>query len=167
MQRELARDHGEIDNAIARLEGIEGFGWHIAKGRATHEEPLYGVGLTRICKDGISDADFVALGEGETLSDAVDDMLVNHKLKKLHPAPANYLIWSNEHCGWWGRNRSGYVSRVWQAGLYTRDEAIEIVRSATQMQWETGETPHEVAVCIEDLPEDARTLIASTRNGQV
>lgn len=41
-----------------------------------------------------------------------------------------YLIWSNEHNGWWGPNERGYVSGLQGAGEYTRDEAILICRRA-------------------------------------
>lgn len=37
-----------------------------------------------------------------------------------------YLIWSNEHKGWWGPGGNGYVSRVDEAGYYTQDMAIDI-----------------------------------------
>ena len=41
-----------------------------------------------------------------------------------------YLIWSNEHNGWWGPRECGYVSGLQGAGEYTRDEAILICRRA-------------------------------------
>jgi hypothetical protein len=41
-----------------------------------------------------------------------------------------YLIWSNEHAGWWKGNRHGYASGLAGAGHFSRDEAIEICRDA-------------------------------------
>lgn len=43
---------------------------------------------------------------------------------------ALYLIWSNEHRGWWAPGRMGYVRQVSKAGRFTRDEALAICRQA-------------------------------------
>lgn len=42
-----------------------------------------------------------------------------------------YKIWSNQHSAWWGPNKSGYTTLYEAAGLYTKEEAEAIVRSAT------------------------------------
>ncbi|MER7280505.1 hypothetical protein ABT369_39310 [Dactylosporangium sp. NPDC000244] len=39
-----------------------------------------------------------------------------------------HLLWSNRWNSWWGPNRSGYTSDVWQAGRYTRAEAVAEAR---------------------------------------
>jgi hypothetical protein len=41
-----------------------------------------------------------------------------------------YLVWSNEHAGWWAQGRFGYTTDVAKAGRYTRERAIEICRNA-------------------------------------
>lgn len=41
-----------------------------------------------------------------------------------------WLVWSNEHRGWWSPGRVGYVQSRKAAGRYTYDDALEIVRSA-------------------------------------
>jgi hypothetical protein len=41
-----------------------------------------------------------------------------------------YLIWSNEHGGWWGPNGCGYSTGLIGAGEYTRDEALRYCRDA-------------------------------------
>lgn len=41
-----------------------------------------------------------------------------------------YLIWSNEHGGWWGPNRHGYTRKLREAGRYDRAVAMEICREA-------------------------------------
>jgi hypothetical protein len=41
-----------------------------------------------------------------------------------------YLVWSNEHRGWWGPGRRGYVREVSRAGRYSYKQAIEICRNA-------------------------------------
>lgn len=37
-----------------------------------------------------------------------------------------YLIWSNEHAGWWGPGSGGYVQRIENAGRYSHDAAMLI-----------------------------------------
>lgn len=41
-----------------------------------------------------------------------------------------YLVWSNEHCGWWGPDARGYSSNLALAGRYTREAALLICRAA-------------------------------------
>jgi len=38
-----------------------------------------------------------------------------------------YLIWSNEHAGWWGPGGAGYTRKLSQAGRYSQTEALRIV----------------------------------------
>ena len=38
----------------------------------------------------------------------------------------DYLIWSNEHHGWWRSDEAGYAIRSELAGRYTRERAIAI-----------------------------------------
>jgi hypothetical protein len=45
-------------------------------------------------------------------------------------AMMNYLIWSNEHRQWWGVGSCGYVTRVSEAGRYTREAALSVCREA-------------------------------------
>lgn len=72
---------------------------------------------------------------------------------------AKYVIWSNEHSAWWAPNRNGYQWRLADAGLYTRREALEIVRGATWGQWRSHKPPHEVPICVDDLPAEARATL--------
>lgn len=41
-----------------------------------------------------------------------------------------YLVWSNEHRGWWGPDRSGYTRGLRRAGRYTRYAALGICRES-------------------------------------
>ncbi len=41
-----------------------------------------------------------------------------------------YLIWSNEHAGWWRAGEAGYSPALKKAGHYTRERAIEICKRA-------------------------------------
>ncbi|GAA2623661.1 hypothetical protein GCM10010399_63650 [Dactylosporangium fulvum] len=35
-----------------------------------------------------------------------------------------HLLWSNRYHQWWRPNRAGYTSDVWQAGRYSRTDAV-------------------------------------------
>jgi hypothetical protein len=41
-----------------------------------------------------------------------------------------YLVWSNEHRGWWKAGGWGYDAGLKMAGRFSRDEAIRICREA-------------------------------------
>ena len=74
------------------------------------------------------------------------------------PLRNDYLIWSNEHRMWWRADERGYTKSIAQAGIYCRDAAIEIVTGASRGQW-LKEPPNELAVCVDDLPFDAREIL--------
>ncbi|MGH3518829.1 MAG: hypothetical protein ACRDQ7_15705 [Haloechinothrix sp.] len=42
-----------------------------------------------------------------------------------------YLIWSNQHTGWWRPRHHGYTLMIEEAGRYDKAEAEEIVARAT------------------------------------
>ena len=56
-----------------------------------------------------------------------------------------YYIWSNEHRAWWRANRSGYAESIEAAGLYSRDEAIQICALGRD-GWEAHSGPAELPV---------------------
>jgi|TARA_R100001163_G_scaffold5059_1_gene6258 hypothetical protein len=41
-----------------------------------------------------------------------------------------YYIWSNEHNCWWRSNHAGYTTFIESAGLYSKNEALEICNGA-------------------------------------
>lgn len=41
-----------------------------------------------------------------------------------------YVIWSFEHCAWWGPGRWGYTDKLADAGRYTQTEAEAICAQA-------------------------------------
>ena len=41
-----------------------------------------------------------------------------------------YLIWSNEHRGWWGPGERGYVKSAAAAGRYDREQALRVCLNA-------------------------------------
>lgn len=56
-----------------------------------------------------------------------------------------YLIWSNEHCGWWKGNRHGYTTATHRAGLFGFEEARDIVTNANRYLF-PHDTPNEFMV---------------------
>lgn len=58
-----------------------------------------------------------------------------------------FLIWSEEHRGWWAPNERGYVNKREEAGRYSLDEALEIVRGANRMK---NDVPNEAIVLADD-----------------
>lgn len=60
---------------------------------------------------------------------------------------ADFLIWSEEHRGWWGPDHRGYVQSRKAAGRYTLDEAIDIVKGANRMK---ADVPNEGIVLADD-----------------
>ncbi len=61
-----------------------------------------------------------------------------------------YIIWSNEHRAWWRPNSRGYTPNISDAGVYSREDAMDIVEGANKYQ-EAREAPNELAVPIADL----------------
>jgi hypothetical protein len=61
-----------------------------------------------------------------------------------------YLVWSNQHSAWWRPNSCGYTKQISDAGLYSRDEAIEISRGRG---WPAKGVPDEVPVSERDAIE--------------
>ena len=68
---------------------------------------------------------------------------------------ADYLIWSNEHGAWWRNAGRGYTLDVALAGLYPRDEAINICVQA-RGGWVEGKAPPEIPVAFFDAREIER-----------
>ena len=62
-----------------------------------------------------------------------------------------WLIWSIEHQGWWAANRCGYTRKVQDAGVYSRDAALEIVRHSNLVSFEECAIPLE---CVEGWLSD-------------
>jgi hypothetical protein len=51
--------------------------------------------------------------------------------------PQNYLVWSNEHRGWW-KGRFGYAAGLRGAGRFTRARALQICREAIRQAPHVG-----------------------------
>lgn len=79
------------------------------------------------------------------------------RIATLATEMAEYVVWSNEHKCWWGANRAGYVSRLEEAGRYTRDEALKIcvnARGGRQFNSNPSEVPLPLADAALFWPDD-------------
>ena len=56
-----------------------------------------------------------------------------------------WLIWSNEHRGWWRPGHQGYTENRNEAGRYAFEEACTIVEGANKYL-SAGEVPHEAMI---------------------
>jgi hypothetical protein len=56
-----------------------------------------------------------------------------------------WIIWSNEHGAYWGRNRSGYIKSRKDAGKYSYEDALEIVEGANKYR-KDDEEPFEAMI---------------------
>ena len=61
-----------------------------------------------------------------------------------------YLVWSNEHVGWWKPGGWGYGCGLNQAGRFTRAQAIAICRDALPTAGRLG-VISEIPVRLADL----------------
>lgn len=51
-------------------------------------------------------------------------------LFEIAGAPTKYLIWSVEHNAWWKQSKYGYSNDLSEAGLFSKEEASDIVEEA-------------------------------------
>lgn len=79
---------------------------------------------------------------GEHLSEWVQEQLAKSDGPEQTDAGA-YLVWSNEAQQWWGPNGRGYTHRIFSAGRYTHDDAVEACNRRT---WSIGAIPPEVMI---------------------
>jgi len=63
-----------------------------------------------------------------------------------------YLIWSNEHMGWWMHGGFGYTTSLRNAGNFGRARALEICRGAIFSAPHVGHIS-EIPVRLADLQE--------------
>ena len=69
-----------------------------------------------------------------------------------------YLVWSNEHHAWWRPNSRGYAKSIEDAGVYSREEAMDIA-GTSRNGWTVDHTPDEIPVAVSDIPERMRAAI--------
>lgn len=70
----------------------------------------------------------------------------------------SYLVWSNEHRAWWRANSQGYAKSIEDAGVYSRDEAMDIA-GTSRNGWTVDHTPDEIPVAVADIPARMRAAI--------
>ena len=68
-----------------------------------------------------------------------------------------YLIWSEEHLAWWGRDPTNfnYTRSIQHARRYSKEEAAKIVANANRLL-KPGTFPHEFVVAEPVDPEMRR-----------
>ncbi len=71
-----------------------------------------------------------------------------------------YLIWSNEHRGWYRPKAAGYTLQISKAGRFTREEAVSRSRVRDQFH---GEPPPEIPVPEADAIAACRLTPTETR----
>jgi hypothetical protein len=55
-----------------------------------------------------------------------------------------FLIWSNEHSGWWAPGNRGYTKNRKEAARYALSDALKICEKANR--YIRGDTPNELLV---------------------
>jgi hypothetical protein len=80
--------------------------------------------------------------------------LARHVFGAPRPPEEQYLVWSNEHKGWWRADSAGYTSSSKEAGRYSRGEAIEICRWGKSGWRKHDDVPDELPIRLADVPED-------------
>jgi hypothetical protein len=64
----------------------------------------------------------------------------------------HYVIWSNEHNGWWKPHSRGYATGLNGAGFFTREEALMICHAAMPTATHLGRIS-EIPVRLKDLTD--------------
>ena len=78
------------------------------------------------------------------LPDFIYRLVIKEAVEILHEQEKHeWLIWSNEHGAYWKQNSCGYTQSFRNAGLYTFDEALQIVSDANKY---CKEVPNEAMV---------------------
>lgn len=97
------------------------------------------------------DALIVKAGEWNDHPDRTESEVVVKLREVAADTVKTWLVWSNDARTWWGANGSGYTGDVWDAGRYTREQALEVCGRRT---WEADKQPPEVMVA---APEDGHS----------
>lgn len=77
--------------------------------------------------------------------------------------PDQYLLWSNEHGGWWKGAGVGYTRNITEAGRYPRHRAISVMKNA--VFGSKGGVPNEIAIReVDAIAGDLLTVPAPADN---
>jgi hypothetical protein len=72
-----------------------------------------------------------------------------------------YLVWSNEHQAWWGRDRCGYTRIISRAGRYDRAEALSIAGTRDGGWHVRKGNPDEIAIPEQDAIDQYAGITAA------
>jgi hypothetical protein len=76
-----------------------------------------------------------------------------------------YLVWSNEHKAWWGKDRCGYTRIIANAGRYDRDEALNIA-GTRDGGWRLNKgNPDEIAIPEQDAIDQYAEITRAQQSG--
>ncbi|PTQ64473.1 hypothetical protein C8J45_103323 [Sphingomonas sp. PP-CE-3G-477] len=77
-----------------------------------------------------------------------------------------YLVWSNEHKAWWGKDRCGYTKIIANAGRYNRAEALAIA-GTRDGGWQLNKgNPDEIAIPEADAVDQYAEITAAQLNAR-
>lgn len=71
-------------------------------------------------------------------------------------ADGQWLIFSRYHSAWWRANSAGYTTDVRGAGLYSREEALDIAATCRDGWTDPSSLPIEIAVPLSSIPAAIR-----------
>ncbi|MFC4122083.1 DUF6197 family protein [Nonomuraea zeae] len=94
------------------------------------------------------DALIVKAGEWNDQPDRTEAQVVAKLREVATDTVKTWLVWSNDARTWWGPNGSNCTGDLWDAGRYTREQALE---ACGRRSWKEGKQPPEVMVA---APED-------------
>lgn len=77
-----------------------------------------------------------------------------------------YLVWSNEHQAWWGKDRCGYTRQIERAGRYERAEAMSIAGTRDGGWHVRKGNPDETAIPERDAVEQYAAITAALAKEQ-
>lgn len=75
-----------------------------------------------------------------------------------------YLVWSNEHQAWWGKDRCGYTRFIDRAGRYNRAEALSIAGTRDGGWHVRKGNPDEIAILERDAIDQYASITQSQRD---
>ncbi|MCW2763406.1 MAG: hypothetical protein JWR85_3607 [Marmoricola sp.] len=78
--------------------------------------------------------------------------------RRMEAPDALWVIWSNKWCRWYRADSCGYTADIIQAGLYTREQALEHYEPHAPRRHRDTE-PFPISV----LATEARSLVAKAR----
>lgn len=106
---------------------------------------------------------WTAKKHGEDLPRAVADWTRPAGSSPTTTDGEKYLVWSNEHSAWWGRERCGYTRIIANAGRYNRAEALSIAGTRDGGWHVCKGNPDEIAIPEQDAIDQYADITRAQR----